>query len=102
MMHLTKVQFNNHLEKCWKISGTVDISFNAVGIEVKQNIPLVEMAVGDFVDPVTQTMKTQFLTAKAAGNVMMKQASGVILTLTATPGGIGYPYGRIWDRMCSP
>jgi NAD(P)-dependent dehydrogenase (short-subunit alcohol dehydrogenase family) len=36
-------------------------------------------------------METQFITACAAGRVMMKQQSGVILSITATPGAIGYP-----------
>lgn len=35
-------------------------------------------------------METQFITATAAARVMVKQRSGVILSLTATPGGIGY------------
>jgi NAD(P)-dependent dehydrogenase (short-subunit alcohol dehydrogenase family) len=36
-------------------------------------------------------MQTQFLTATAAGRIMVTQRSGVILSLTATPGAIGYP-----------
>jgi NAD(P)-dependent dehydrogenase (short-subunit alcohol dehydrogenase family) len=39
-----------------------------------------------------QTAHTRFLTAKAAAKVMMEQRSGVILSISATPGGIGYPY----------
>jgi hypothetical protein len=70
----------------------LDISFNAVGIDVIQNIPLVDISTNDFVNPVTKTMQTRFVTAKAAAKTMMKQKSGVILTLTATPCGIGYPY----------
>jgi hypothetical protein len=33
---------------------------------------------------VAQTMQTRFITAKAAAKEMMKQRSGVILSLTAT------------------
>lgn len=72
-------------------AGKIDISFNGIGIEVRQNAPLVELAMDDFVRPITLTMQSLFLTAVAAGKVMMKQGSGVILSLTATPGGIGYP-----------
>jgi enoyl-[acyl-carrier-protein] reductase (NADH) len=36
-------------------------------------------------------METQFITCTAAGRIMKQQRSGVILSLTATPGGIGYP-----------
>lgn len=91
---------NDHLEQIISDSGTIDISFNAAGIDVVQNIPLVEMTVDDFVTPITRTMHTRFLTAVAAGKVMMKQKSGVILTLTATPGGIGYPYTGGFAPAC--
>lgn len=69
----------------------VDISFNAIGLQDTQNIPLVKMSVDDFTRPVSIAMQTQFITSTAAGRIMMNQKSGVILSLTATPGGIGYP-----------
>ena len=90
----------SHLEKVVEKAGTVDISFNAVGVDVKQGIPLVDLAVDDFVSPVTLTLQTRFLTAAAAAKVMMKQRSGVILSLTATPGGIGYPYTGGFAPAC--
>jgi 3-oxoacyl-[acyl-carrier protein] reductase len=89
-----------HLEKMVKETGSVDISFNAVGFDLIQNIPLTEMSLHDFVQPVTLTVQTRFLTAKAAAKVMMKQRSGVILSLTATPGGIGYPYTGGFAPAC--
>ena len=49
------------------------------------------MQAEDFVRPVRTAMLTQFLTGTAAGRIMARQKSGVILSLTATPGGIGYP-----------
>jgi NAD(P)-dependent dehydrogenase (short-subunit alcohol dehydrogenase family) len=78
----------------------VDISFNAAGIDVKQDVPLIDLTAEEFVDPITQTMRTQFLTATAAGRVMKQQGSGVILSLTATPGGIGYPYTGGFAASC--
>ena len=89
-----------HMEKVVQKVGTVDISFNAVGIEVKQNMPLIELSADDFVRPITRTMQTRFLTAVAAGRVMMKQGSGVILSLSATPGGIGYPFTGGFAPAC--
>src|SRR6185312_4190160 len=71
------------------------------GIDVIQNIPLVDISTNDFVNPITKTMQTRFVTAKAAAKTMMKQKSGVILTLTATPGGIGYPYTGGFAAACS-
>jgi 3-oxoacyl-[acyl-carrier protein] reductase len=91
---------NIHIEKVMQKARSIDISFNAVGVAVKQNIPLTELDMNEFVNPVTSTLQTQFLTATAAARVMMKQGSGVILTLTATPGGIGYPYTAGFAAAC--
>ncbi len=92
---------STHLQKMVQQAGSVDISFNAVGVDVIQNLPLVDIAMDDFVRPITQTMRTRFLTAVAAGKIMMKQRSGVIISLTATPGGIGYPYTAGFAAACS-
>ena len=97
---LDENEVNKHIEKVAKKAGTVDISFNAVGDDIVMNIPLVDISVADFVSPITMTMQTRFLTAKAAARIMMKQKSGVILTLTATPGGIGYPYCGGFPPAC--
>ncbi len=93
-------EINDHLESVVQKASKVDISFNAIGIDVIMNIPLVDISAGDFVGPITRTMQTRFLTAKAAAKIMMKQRSGVILTLTATPGGIGYPYNGGFAPAC--
>jgi 3-oxoacyl-[acyl-carrier protein] reductase len=82
-------------------AGSVDISFNLIDLQVVQNMPLVEMTMADFVRPVTIAMQSHFLTATAAGKIMMKQGSGVILSLTATPGGIGYPFTAGFAPACS-
>ena len=81
-----------HLEAVARTAGKVDISFNAVDIPVVQNIPLLEIPIEDIVRPVERTVRTRMITAKAAAKLMKDQGSGVILFLTATPGGIGYPY----------
>jgi len=78
-----------HLQKVVDSTGSVDISFNLIGINAVQNIPLIEMTLPEFVQTITEIMTTQFLTCTAAGQLMVRQGSGVILSLTATPGGIG-------------
>ena len=88
---LDESSIQSHLDDVTKKAGAIDISFNLIGIPVKQNLPLIKMNADDFVLPITLAMHTHFLTATAAGRLMSKQASGVILSLTATPGGIGYP-----------
>lgn len=70
---------------------TLDLSFCAIDISPVQGVPLVEMSLGDFLSPIRLAMESQFITATAAGRIMKRQRSGVILLLTATPGGIGYP-----------
>ncbi len=82
-------------------AGHLDISYNAIGVQVVQNIPLVDIAVDDFMNPVSTMMRSQFLTAVASGKIMMKQGNGVILSLSATPGGIGYPYTGGFAPYCS-
>jgi NAD(P)-dependent dehydrogenase (short-subunit alcohol dehydrogenase family) len=81
--------------------GTLDLSFCAIDYQVLQNVPLVRLSVEDFVRPVSIAMRSHFLTATAAGNVMLKQGSGVILSLTATPGGIGYPFTAGFAPACA-
>lgn len=91
----------HHLDVIIKTARSIDISFNAVGVNVVQNIPLVDISENDFVDPITLMIRTRFLTAIAAGKIMLKQQSGVILSLTATPGGIGYPYTGGFAPACA-
>jgi 3-oxoacyl-[acyl-carrier protein] reductase len=90
-----------HLTKVLQKAGTIDITFNAVAVEVVQNIPLVDIAADYFMLPVTGMLQTRFLTAIAAAKIMMKQKSGIILSLTATPGGIGYPYTGGFAPACA-
>lgn len=94
---------NHHADRVVKMSGTLDISFNLINLSARQGTPLVDMSAEDFVRPVRTAMLTQFLTATAAGRIMSRQRSGVVLSLTATPGalvirwsgGLGRPAARL-------
>jgi 3-oxoacyl-[acyl-carrier protein] reductase len=97
---LDESAIRRHIEDVSKKGGAVDISFNAVGYEVQQEVPLIEMETEAFLKPISIALQTQFLTATAAGRVMKQQGSGVILSLTATPGGIGYPYTGGFSAIC--
>lgn len=88
---LDEAAVNRHADRVLEKAGTLDVSFNLINIADRQGTALVDMAVEDFVRPVRTAMLTQFLTATAAGRIMARQRSGVVLTLSATPGGIGYP-----------
>ena len=59
-------------------AGRIDISFNVIGYgDVQQ--PLLELSVEDFLQPITNAMRTQFLTTRAAARHMVRNGSGVIL-----------------------
>jgi len=80
----------HHLHTVLQQVNKIDISFNLIDLQVVQNKPLTELTVNEFVTPVNIAMQSHFITATGAARIMQKQGSGVILTLTATPGGIGY------------
>lgn len=82
---------NQYLTSLINEGHSIDISFNAIGWKDVQNFPLTEMALSDYMQPIHISTQTNFITSTAAGRIMTKQGSGVILSLTATPGGIGYP-----------
>ena len=67
--------------------GSIDISFNLISHGDVQGIPLVEMRLDDFMQPVVTALRTTFLTATAAARHMLRQGSGVVLIF----GGDGDP-----------
>src|SRR5688500_10689900 len=79
---------------------SLDVSFDAIGLEDLQGTALIDMQLEDFIRPVRIAMQTQFITATAAARIMKEQRSGVILSLTATPGGIGYPHVGGFGPAC--
>ncbi len=98
---LNKEEIDAHLQHVVKKATSVDISFNLIGYPVVQGVPLTDISADDFVSPMATAMRTQFLTATAAAKIMTGQKSGVILSLTATPGGIGYPNTGGFAPACS-
>ncbi|MBI5304946.1 MAG: SDR family oxidoreductase [Chloroflexi bacterium] len=59
-------------------AGRIDISFNLISYGDIQEL-LTEIAVEDFLQPITNAMRTHFLTTRAAARHMVKRGSGVIL-----------------------
>ncbi|MGH3324258.1 MAG: SDR family NAD(P)-dependent oxidoreductase [Streptomyces sp.] len=72
-------------------AGSIDVSFNAVGVDHVQGRPLTELSLEDFSLPIATHTTTQFLTATAAARHMMRQRSGVILPLSATAARVTHP-----------
>jgi 3-oxoacyl-[acyl-carrier protein] reductase len=89
------------LDAVLRKAGSIDISFNAIAVNAVQNIPLYEMSLKDFMLPITISMQSQWVTATAAARQMLKQESGVILSLTATPGGMAYPQTGGFGVACN-
>ena len=61
-----------------KQAGHLDISFNLIGYADVQK-PLLELSVEDFMRPITNALRSHFLTARAAARHMARRGSGVIL-----------------------
>jgi len=59
-------------------AGRVDISFNAIGVGDVQR-PLKDLTPEEFLQPIVNAARTQFLTTRAAARHMTGQGSGVIL-----------------------
>jgi len=59
-------------------AGYVDISFNLISYEDIQK-PLLALGVEEFIQPIMNAMRSQFLTSKAAIRYMAKRGTGVIL-----------------------
>lgn len=74
---------NEHLDEVAATAGSIDISFNLIGINPVMGSPLVELAQEAFARPIVNAMHTQFLTTTAAARHMAKSKEGVILGLTA-------------------
>jgi 3-oxoacyl-[acyl-carrier protein] reductase len=77
---------NRHLDDVVATAGSIDISFNAVGFQEIQGVPLADLSVEDFLLPIDGWTRTVFLSGRAAARHMTRQGSGVILTINAPPG----------------
>jgi 3-oxoacyl-[acyl-carrier protein] reductase len=59
-------------------AGQIDASANVIGIGDVQQL-LMDITLGDFMQPIMNAMRTQFLTTKAAAPHMISRKTGVIL-----------------------
>jgi NAD(P)-dependent dehydrogenase (short-subunit alcohol dehydrogenase family) len=79
---------DKYIDGIVKQTGSFDIEFNAVGPLVKEygnGNHAVDLAIEEFMVPLTTVVKSQFITARAASRHMVKQHSGVIIFLTGSP-----------------
>jgi NAD(P)-dependent dehydrogenase (short-subunit alcohol dehydrogenase family) len=71
--------------------GRIDISFNLVRRGDVHGTPLLEMAVDDFLRPISVGARANFVTARAAARQMVRQGSGVILMVSSGSGAVLKP-----------
>ena len=83
-----------HADSVARKAGRIDVTLNAIGIPHVQGTPFAELSLEDFVHP--SYTRSNFLTAQAASRHMIRQGSGVVLTLStpgarmSAPGFLGY------------
>src|SRR3954454_6599952 len=75
---------DEHAGQIVETAGSLDISFNALGLNVIQNVPLTEIEYEHFINPIIDAATMHFVTATAAARRMVPQGSGVIIMLTAS------------------
>jgi NAD(P)-dependent dehydrogenase (short-subunit alcohol dehydrogenase family) len=90
---LDEQAIDTHLQSVIDSAGRVDISFNAVGIPNAHilGVPLIDLDLGQFSQPITSYTKSYFLTARLAARRMIPNKSGVIMTVTALHSRTGLP-----------
>jgi 3-oxoacyl-[acyl-carrier protein] reductase len=86
----------NYVDVVVKQAGQIDISFNLVSYGDVQ-MPLLELSVEDFMQPIKNAMQAHFLTTRAAARHMVKRGSGVILAF----GGGDRRLCRAWENSRS-
>jgi 3-oxoacyl-[acyl-carrier protein] reductase len=77
-------------------AGSVDASFNLVGIDDVQGTPLLEIAWEDYLQPVEKAIHSTFNTARAAGRQMAANGGGAIIAFGGSGGSVrGHKFGGL-------
>ncbi len=98
---LNKQEVEDHLAAIKDKAGSIDISFNLIGMDDEHGTALTSMQHEKFVTPITNSMTSHFITATAAARYMAKQAAGVILCLTANVARKPYPVSGGFGVSCA-
>jgi NAD(P)-dependent dehydrogenase (short-subunit alcohol dehydrogenase family) len=89
---LDEQSVNSFVDSVVKQAGQIDISFNVIGVGDIQK-PLSDLTVDEFLQPIINSMRTHFITDKAALRHMIERKSGVMMAFggggTQTVAGIG-------------
>lgn len=90
---LAEHAIEEHVDSIIAACGRIDVTLNACGFMHVQGVDFLSLSYEDFTRPITESLRSNFLTARAVTKHMVPRRSGVILTLS-TPGsrlsGSGY------------
>jgi 3-oxoacyl-[acyl-carrier protein] reductase len=75
---LDEKQVTAYVDSVIKVAGQIDASVNVIGVGDVQK-PLIDISLEDFLQPIMNAMRTQFLTTKAAARHMIPRKTGVVL-----------------------
>lgn len=89
---LEEAAVTEHAERLVATAGSIDISFNLTSRMDTHGVPLVDIAITDFLQTTYVGLASNFATARAAAKLMGAQDSGgVILGLTSGSSRVGAP-----------
>jgi len=90
-----------HFASIVEQAGSVDISFNMIGLADVQGQELAEMPLDEYMRPIELGARTQFITATIAARHMAARGRGVIMAITATPSRLALPLVGGFGTACS-
>src|SRR5215212_1572939 len=67
-------------------AGSIDVSLNLITRDDIQGTPLLDMQTDDFMRPIMNGVRSNYITARAAARHMVQQGSGAILMITSGSG----------------
>jgi NAD(P)-dependent dehydrogenase (short-subunit alcohol dehydrogenase family) len=82
---------DDHVRDVVSRAGSVEVSFNLISRGDVQGTPLVQMDTDDLMRAADNGLRSNFITARAAGRRMIEQGSGVILHLNSASGAGAMP-----------
>jgi 3-oxoacyl-[acyl-carrier protein] reductase len=79
--------------------GSVDVSFNLIGIDDVQGTPMLDISWEDYNQPVEKAIRSTFNTARAAARRMAAGEGGTILAFGGSSNGASLPKGHAFGGL---
>ena len=96
---LDATQVDEFVDGVARSAGSVDASFNLVGIDDVQGTPLLEIAWEDYLQPVEKAIHSTFNTARAAARQMAASGGGAIIAFGGSSNGSAIPPGHSFGGL---